>query len=1388
MATAALRRVEGAAPSARRRSLISVPPLLALLFLATIVFSHLVCAEPVPDLATVPVPDAALAAASSPLSAAAQAMAAAAERQTELREVSLVTAMQSAAASTAMRDDDADHQPPAPPSPSLEAPSPAFASSTASRHTADADELAASVNDAVPSEWPHSTSATTVDAVPQSCSPQSLSHPSPFRADDSCYTAASPTPTSALPPTDAVTANASASSNLSLSAAVLDAFVPSNTTDTSSTSTAQPLASERDNTSASSERVVEQSQKKNPIAELKENVLKHIEEKKKEKEKEKKKEQQLEVDNSNSSSSNNTQAPVAVGSVLPSPALSASSSASPAATVAVPPPAVSPSANTPSATVTLAAAAAAPAASSPTSLIYPSPPPSSISDRFNYAAYDSGAKLLLSSPGMKKASAILSSDDDSYMMTPCSSAAKYVIVQLKEDIQLDMIELINREHYSSSIQQFSLYGSNVYPTEEWVALGRFWADETQQAQYWRLDAGDYAVRYVKLIWETWWKDEYYCTLTQLGVYGRSVLEAFREDLDDSAEVLREVEQVLIEQNLAMEADMERKEVREDGSETTKDEGQAGGGSDAAIALTETAIELSATPPSSASSAYLWDVVAFWTHQSSVDPVISQLMGVDQPPSIVVTAHSQSTASHGRLSISSPLSSSTDADKLFAQPICPSFNVSQPVTLLFPHPHASPAARTVSSSSSVADSSDTITVTAESDSDDSEHESDSESTGESAAETAEEDAHATFDVPAQLADSDSSAQIQPSPVVVPDSSTAAAIPTTPAAAATPASLFSEFLYSQMARLSKQAGAQSQAEAEKIDPHYAALLAKYTGRDRQKTVQPTSIIAPASSSLPSAVPSTQATDDSAASTTLPASSASFPSSAVSDTVALVSAADANKGKSSSHQSIFRTLTNRLKEVELHQALSTHFVSVLSERFGAEIEQLQTTLAKLKHSNGLQPGSDSRPTMPLEDREALREEIKAEVRRELQDEMQRVLDMQQRTEQRLAEMSAANRSMHTLLHQELLALVLVLVSWTVLSSLLSPLSLRTVVWYVWRVVRVVAVWSARVTWRTVVWVWSQAVSGWPASSTAAAAGVPKPVHRRASSADSSRRSTVSTPVIAAETSSRQQSKAVEQPPTVKPQHPQRQPQRPNSSMRQSNGHAPHQPQPQLQQPQQTNIKHKPPFSSTAASPCTWRLDSSALPSTTKSSSVALSPLAGAVDGDDVDSMDGDDDSSFGSWQLEAIDSGSARPHLSPPADRAASPRRGSWSGQPAGLEQRKAAWIGMQQQRTGDSGRSSYTQPLPSRQTPSPLPPLRPTVTAPTLARLSAKHRSRTADAAQLPSFIRRAMSPPGAATASVPDSSSSSSSSVLIQPYVSHASINSFALLQSPDRRNRALLVK
>jgi hypothetical protein len=196
-------------------------------------------------------------------------------------------------------------------------------------------------------------------------------------------------------------------------------------------------------------------------------------------------------------------------------------------------------------------------------------------DRFNYAAVDAGAKLLATSPGMKKANSILIHDADRYLMVPCAEQHKFFIIQLSEDINIEAVEIANYEHYSSGVKGFQLLGATQHPTDNWHFLGEFQAQNNNQQQNFKLSqtslenhnndgdngngggngeiSGNLAdsdssnlpslsnqVRYLKFLWLSHYKDEYYCTLTYFKVFGQTVLEEFRAELEKSE---REVQQV-----------------------------------------------------------------------------------------------------------------------------------------------------------------------------------------------------------------------------------------------------------------------------------------------------------------------------------------------------------------------------------------------------------------------------------------------------------------------------------------------------------------------------------------------------------------------------------------------------------------------------------------------------------------------------------------------------------------------------------------------------------------------------------------------------------------------------------------------------------------------------
>ncbi|KAL7200036.1 hypothetical protein ACSBR2_022194 [Camellia fascicularis] len=148
---------------------------------------------------------------------------------------------------------------------------------------------------------------------------------------------------------------------------------------------------------------------------------------------------------------------------------------------------------------------------------------------YNYASASKGAKVLSYNKEAKGASNILCRDKDKYLRSPCSAEEKFVIIELSEETLVDTIEIANFEHYSSKLKDFELLGSSAYPTDTWVKLGNFTAENVKHAQRFVLQEPKW-VRYLKVNLLTHYGSEFYCTLSVVEVYGVDAVERMLEDL------------------------------------------------------------------------------------------------------------------------------------------------------------------------------------------------------------------------------------------------------------------------------------------------------------------------------------------------------------------------------------------------------------------------------------------------------------------------------------------------------------------------------------------------------------------------------------------------------------------------------------------------------------------------------------------------------------------------------------------------------------------------------------------------------------------------------------------------------------------------------------------
>ncbi|KAI9147901.1 hypothetical protein HJFPF1_11719 [Paramyrothecium foliicola] len=159
-------------------------------------------------------------------------------------------------------------------------------------------------------------------------------------------------------------------------------------------------------------------------------------------------------------------------------------------------------------------------------------------ERFSYSSFDAGATVLKSSPGAKNAKAILAENKDSYMLLECAAAAKYIVVELSDDILVDTVVLANFEFFSSMIRHFRVSLSDRYPVkgDKWQDLGVFEARNSRDIQPFLVENPGYFAKYIRIDFLTHFGNEYYCPVSLLRVHGSRMLDSWREAVHQDEEV------------------------------------------------------------------------------------------------------------------------------------------------------------------------------------------------------------------------------------------------------------------------------------------------------------------------------------------------------------------------------------------------------------------------------------------------------------------------------------------------------------------------------------------------------------------------------------------------------------------------------------------------------------------------------------------------------------------------------------------------------------------------------------------------------------------------------------------------------------------------------------
>ncbi|KAF7798304.1 hypothetical protein EIP86_009525 [Pleurotus ostreatoroseus] len=107
-----------------------------------------------------------------------------------------------------------------------------------------------------------------------------------------------------------------------------------------------------------------------------------------------------------------------------------------------------------------------------------------LTDRFNYASGECSARVHTAHRGAKSASAILSSKKDRYMLSPCSAENQFVVVELCDDIRIDTVQLANYEFFSGVFREFEVWVAKTYVTDTdgWTFAGTYRARNVRGIQ------------------------------------------------------------------------------------------------------------------------------------------------------------------------------------------------------------------------------------------------------------------------------------------------------------------------------------------------------------------------------------------------------------------------------------------------------------------------------------------------------------------------------------------------------------------------------------------------------------------------------------------------------------------------------------------------------------------------------------------------------------------------------------------------------------------------------------------------------------------------------------------------------------------------------------------
>lgn len=160
---------------------------------------------------------------------------------------------------------------------------------------------------------------------------------------------------------------------------------------------------------------------------------------------------------------------------------------------------------------------------------------------YNFASVDSGARVLLSSKGTIGAKNVLDNNVDKYLLVPCGEGGerepRWVDVELSEEVILERFQTGNFEYYSSSPTKVIVLGSVTYPPNKWQLLGMFSFADVKSLQMFTIEKR-VVTRYLRILFVGKQGREYYCPISAITAYGKTLIADWKDALNQQASMRR----------------------------------------------------------------------------------------------------------------------------------------------------------------------------------------------------------------------------------------------------------------------------------------------------------------------------------------------------------------------------------------------------------------------------------------------------------------------------------------------------------------------------------------------------------------------------------------------------------------------------------------------------------------------------------------------------------------------------------------------------------------------------------------------------------------------------------------------------------------------------------